>query len=117
EVYPQRFYGTLKTELGRIWNQGSHIIFDVDVKGAYNLQHMYPENSLSIFIKPPSEDILIERLKKRKTETPESLAIRLERVKMELAWEDKFDHVLVNDILENTLEQAYKIVSGFITVV
>lgn len=114
EVYPGKYYGTLHAELERIWAEGNHIIFDVDVKGAYNLQHMYPHNSVSIFIKPPSAEVLIERLKNRKTETPESLAIRLERVRMELSWEKKFDYVIVNDDLESAKNEADNLVASFL---
>lgn len=114
EVYPGKFYGTLRSEVERIWQQEKSVIFDVDVKGAENLKLMYPASTLTIFIRPPSAEILIERLRKRQSETEASLAIRLERVKMEMQQEGKFDHSIVNDVLETTLHQAYTIVNSFL---
>lgn len=114
EVYPGKFYGTLKSELERLWNEKKHIVFDVDVKGALNLQQNYRDRSLSIFIKPPSIDILIERLKNRKTETAESIAARVERYSLELAYEDKFDRVIINDDLATAQQEALDLVNKFI---
>lgn len=114
EVYPGKYYGTLKSEIKRIWDAGYHVIFDVDVKGADHLQTIFPDNSLSIFIKPPSEEVLFERLRKRNTETPESLAVRMERVKNELLWQDKFDIVITNNILSETLQFATDSVNAFL---
>lgn len=114
EVYPGKFYGTLRSEVERIWQDEKSVIFDVDVKGAENLQRMYPVSTLTIFIRPPSAEILIERLRKRQSETEASLAIRLERVKMEMQQEAKFDHSIINDVLETTLHQAYTIVNSFL---
>jgi guanylate kinase len=114
EVYDEQYYGTLKKELERLWNMGKTIIFDVDVKGAINIQKAYPDGSLSIFIKPPSEAILIERLKNRKTETPESLKNRITRATEELTYEKKFDKVVVNNELEKALKDAEKIVAKFL---
>jgi len=115
EVYPGKFYGTLHSELTRLWEAGKHIIFDVDVKGAVNLEQHYPENTLSLFIKPPSVDVLIERLRNRNTETPEMLETRLQRVRLELTYEKKFDVVIVNDKLDTTVKQAYDAVMAFIS--
>lgn len=114
EVYDNQYYGTLRTEIERLWNEGKHIIFDIDVKGALNIKQQYPKESLSIFVKPPSKEILIDRLKKRKTESEESLRKRIARVKEELTFEDKFDKVVLNDHLPEAFEQAEKIVSEFI---
>jgi guanylate kinase len=114
EVYDEQYYGTLKKELERLWNMGKTIIFDVDVKGAMNIQKAYPDGSLSIFIKPPSETVLIERLKNRKTETPESLKKRITRATEELTYEKKFDKVIVNNELGKALKDAEKIVAKFL---
>ncbi len=115
EVYEGKYYGTLKSELERLWQNEKHIIFDVDVKGAFNLQQQYPERSLSIFIKPPSTEVLIERLKNRKSETPESIAIRVERFELELAYEDQFDRVIINDELTDAQKEAHQAVIDFIS--
>jgi len=114
EVYPNRYYGTLNSEVDRIWNSGKHIVFDIDVKGAVNLSERYGTQCLSVFIKPPSLDALIERLTKRKTETPESLARRTQKAEMELTFEPLFDTVLINDELEVALKNAEMIVQSFI---
>lgn len=115
EVYPGRFYGTLKTEVKRLWDAGKQIIFDVDVKGALHLQNKFPGRTLAIFIKPPSVEVLIERLRNRKTETAETLETRVERFRLELAYEDKFDNVIINDRLETALSEALEAVTAFIT--
>ncbi len=115
EVYDNQYYGTLKRELERLWALGKCIIFDVDVKGATNIQKAYPGESLSIFIKPPSKEILLERLKNRKTETAESLRKRIARASEELTYENKFDTVIVNDDLEKALVQADTLVGNFLT--
>lgn len=114
EVYPNQFYGTLRREMERIWAEGKHIIFDIDVKGAENLKLAYPEQSLAIFVKPPSKEALFERLRQRKTENEESLRKRLAKAEEELTFENKFDHILVNDVLETALEEAQTVVSRFI---
>lgn len=114
EVYPGKCYGTLKSEVERMWADGKDIIFDVDVKGALNLKNQYPDRTLSVFICPPSIDILAERLLKRGTETPETLAIRLDRVRYELTFAQRFDAVIVNDVLETALEEASALVHNFL---
>ncbi len=114
EVYDNQYYGTLKRELERLWSLGKCIIFDVDVKGATNIQKAYPGESLSIFIKPPSKEILLERLRKRKTETVESLKKRIARASEELTYENKFDTVIVNDDLAKALAQADTLVGNFL---
>ena len=114
EVYPGKLYGTLKSEVERIWNGGKHIIFDVDVKGALSLKNKYPEHTISIFIEPPSLPILIDRLTKRNTETPATLATRIERVKYELTFAGSFDHVIINDNLELAQTQAFDLVHNFL---
>lgn len=114
EVYPGRFYGTLKSEVENLLKKGKQIIFDVDVMGAMNLQYHFPERTLSIFIKPPSTEVLIERLEKRKTETPQTLETRIERFKLELAFENKFDKVIINDVLAIAEREAYEAVIDFL---
>jgi guanylate kinase len=114
EVYNNQYYGTLKDEINRLWGMGKHIVFDIDVKGALNLKQIFPDNSLAIFVKPPSKEILFERLRQRKTETEESLKKRLAKAEEELSYQNKFDHILVNDVLERALEEAGNVVNDFI---
>lgn len=114
EVYENQYYGTLKSEIDRLWKLGKHIIFDIDVKGATNLKKLYPEQSLAIFIKPPSVEALLKRLQGRGSETPESLRKRIMRAKNELTFEDRFDAVVVNDVLENALKEARLLIKDFI---
>ncbi len=114
EVYAGQYYGTLLSEVDRLWAEGKHIVFDIDVKGALNLKENFPERTLSIFIKPPSREVLTERLRNRKTESPEQLQKRIEKAELELGFENQFDVVLVNDVLERALREAERIVSGFL---
>lgn len=114
EVYTDQFYGTLKSEAERLWAEGKHIIFDIEVHGATNLKKVYPEKTLTIFVKPPSPEALAERLKGRRSESEESLRKRIEKSTYELSFEKNFDIVLVNDVLENALAEAEKIVENFI---
>jgi guanylate kinase len=104
----------LRSEVERLWASGKHIIFDVDVKGAFNLKSQYPERTLSLFISPPSIEILAQRLIDRGTETPDTLHTRLERVRYELTFSPKFDHVIVNDVLEDAKTQAETLVYNFL---
>lgn len=113
EVYPNQYYGTLKSEVQRIWSQGKHIIFDIEVKGATNIKKMYPD-SLVIFVRPPSLQVLVDRLKKRKTESPESLRKRIARIKLELSYENSFDCIILNDTLEVALKEAELLIENFI---
>ena len=115
EVYDDQFYGTLKSEVERLWDLGKCIIFDVDVKGATSIKKAYPDESLAIFIKPPSKDILFERLKNRKTETTESLKKRIARATEELKYEDRFDKIVVNDDLERAFLESEAVVRDFIS--
>ncbi len=114
EVYEGQYYGTLKKEIEEIWRQGKHIIFDIEVLGATNLKKQYPQHSLAVFIKPPSYEILVERLIKRKSEDEKSLKKRLHRIRLELKYEKKFDLVLLNDKLPKTLSDAEDIVIDFL---
>ncbi len=96
EVYPNQFYGTLKVEIERIWNEHKVVLFDMDVKGALNLKKQYGDDCLTVFIAPPSKESLAERLKNRLTEDKNSLKERLKRSVEELSMQDKFDKIVVN---------------------
>ena len=114
EVYPGNYYGTLKSELQRIWEKGYFPIFDVDVIGGLNLKKYFGEKVLAIYIKPPSISILEERLQKRGTETEESFRKRLGKAENELTFADRFDVIIVNDQLENACTEAVNIVKSFL---
>lgn len=114
EVYEDQFYGTLKKEVERLWNMGKHIIFDIEVKGALNIQKHYPDDSLSIFVQPPSAEVLFERLRDRKTESEDSLRKRVDRAAFELSCADQFDKIIVNDVLSDALAEAEALVSDFL---
>lgn len=114
EVYPGRYYGTLRGEVERLWRADRAIVFDIDVHGAESLKNAFPNESLAIFVKPPSYEALAERLSRRQTESAESLEIRLQRAKDELAYENKFDEILVNDNLEEALKNAEQIVRNYL---
>ena len=116
EVYEDQFYGTLKSEIERIWSLGKHIIFDIEVKGATNIKNTYGDECLAVFIKPPSFSILVERLKNRKSETQSSLSKRVARMKKELSYESSFDKVLVNDLLEVACKEAEITIESFLNI-
>jgi guanylate kinase len=113
-VYEGKYYGTLKTEMKRIWDLNKIPILDIDVKGAIHLQQQYPENILSIFIEPPSVDELKKRLMSRGTETEESLNARVNKASYEIGFKDHFNEVIVNNDLETACEKAMKIVKAFL---
>jgi guanylate kinase len=114
EVYAGKFYGTLKSEVQRIWDKGNYVIFDVDVVGGCNLKSYFKDQALSIFIKPPNIEVLRERLLLRKTETPEAIDVRVSRAQFELSFADKYDVVILNDSLEKAVEQTQKAVTEFL---
>jgi guanylate kinase len=114
EVYKDNFYGTLKTEIDRLLNQGKNVIFDIDVKGGMNIKKQYPANSLAVFVQPPSVDELKKRLESRKTETPEKIKMRLAKAGDELQYSKHFDVILINDNLEKAKQKAYQLVKNFI---
>jgi len=114
EVYPGKFYGTLKKEIAKKWRKKKDIIFDIEVKGATNLKKLYGDRALAVFIKPPSLAELIRRLEKRDTENKKTLAERIARAKEELTYENNFDLVLVNDDLATALKEAEEIVRDFL---
>ena len=113
-VYEGKYYGTLKSELQHIWQQHKAPLLDVDVQGGINIQQQYPFQSLSLFIEPPSMEELERRLKARGTETPESLQSRLAKAAYELSFKQQFDHIIINDKLEQTCEEAEKVVREFL---
>ena len=114
EVYTSIYYGTLLTEVDRLHKLGKIIVLDIDVKGALNIKKRYGKHAFCVFIKPPSFEILIERLKSRGTEDDEELQKRIERMKFELDHENEFDAVIVNDVLTNALIEAEQRVEAFI---
>ena len=114
EVYKDQYYGTLKSEVERIWNAGHHVLFDVDVQGGMNLKKMFPEISLSIFIMPPSLDELENRLRLRSTETEESLRKRLDKADSEMTFSGEFDRIIVNDKLDEAIKKAIDAVANFL---
>jgi len=114
EIYGN-LYGTLKSEISRAAKERHHLLFDVDVKGALSLKRLYPE-ALLIFIRPPSIEVLIKRLRDRKTEDEETFARRMERVAMEMTKADQFDRVCVNDDLERAIAEAKNIIEQYLRV-
>ena len=113
EVYPDRFYGTLKSEIDRIWQQGKNVIFDVDVKGGLSLKHYFHDQALAIFVKVPSLIALEGRLTARNTESPERIAERVQKAKYEMTFAPKFDVTVVNDQLEQSLGQVQQLYDEF----
>ena len=114
EVYKDLFYGTLKSEMERIWNEGKHVLFDVDVMGGLNLKNIFGKDAVSIFIMPPSVDELEKRLYNRGTDTPEKIKIRVDKAKEEISLADRFDHIIVNDKLEAAKQEAWNLVNDFL---
>ena len=114
EVYKDIFYGTLKSEVQRIHDDNKSVIFDVDVKGGLNVKKYFGENALAIFVKPPSLEILQQRLLQRSTESEEKLKMRLGKAVYEMKYETFFDKVIVNDTLEHALEEAETLVRQFL---
>lgn len=114
EVYRDNFYGTLKTEVERIWKLGKHVIFDIDVSGGLRIKRKFPEETLAIFIKPPSIDELKIRLKKRQTESEDKINMRVAKASAELATAPLFDVIVVNNDLEEAKDNAFNLVSDFI---
>ncbi|NQY29626.1 MAG: guanylate kinase [Flavobacteriaceae bacterium] len=114
EVYRDNFYGTLKSELERIWAQGKHVIFDIDVVGGIDIKRIYPERTLSVFIKPPSIEELKIRLKKRSTESEDKINMRIAKASIELATAPQFDFIIENDNLEVALKEAEELAHNFL---
>lgn len=114
-VYEGKYYGTLKSEIQRIWKEGKNPLLDIDVQGALHVQQQYPGQSLSIFINPPSIEELKRRLRSRGTETAESLATRVSKSAYEISFKDQFDKVIVNDDLDRACRDAEKIISDYLS--
>lgn len=114
EVYAGSYYGTLKSELERIWAKGGVVVFDLDVVGGVNVKRIFGDSALSLFIMPPSVEELRSRLVGRATDTPEAIERRLAKAEQEMEYRDKFDKIVINDNLEVALEEATKLVSEFI---
>ncbi|MFO7827710.1 MAG: guanylate kinase [Bacteroidales bacterium] len=114
EVYENRFYGTLKSELHRIWSKGNHVIFDVDVVGGLNIKKQYPDKALSIFVMPPNINILEQRLRNRSTDSNQDIEIRIAKAKKELEFAKQFDLVIINDDLNLAVKEAKQAVINFI---
>ena len=114
EVYENNFYGTLKSEIDRIWSNHQHVVFDVDVIGGLNLKKHFGERALAIFIEPPSLDVLFKRLKNRATETEKSLNKRIEKATQEMKFSSSFDLIIINDRLEKAKKDAFEKVSKFL---
>lgn len=113
-VYEGKYYGTLKTELQRIWNAGKTPLLDIDVKGAIHVQQQFPQNTLSLFIEPPSIDELKRRLNYRGTENEESLSARINKAAYELSFQHSFDHVIVNSDLQKACLEAEQLIFAFL---
>ena len=114
EVYRDNFYGTLKSEIERIWKLGKHVIFDIDVSGGLRIKRKFPEETLAVFVKPPSIDELKIRLKKRKTESENKINMRIAKASAELATAPLFDVVIENDDLNKALQEAETVVENFV---
>jgi len=117
EVYQDNFYGTLKTELERIWALGKHVIFDIDVIGGLNIKKQFPKKTLAVFVSPPSVEELERRLRFRQTETDEKIQMRLAKAEREIAESDKFDVILKNYDLEIAKNDAYTLVHDYLKMV
>jgi guanylate kinase len=115
EVYKDHFYGTLKSEIERIWAKGNHVIFDVDVKGGINLKKIFGNKAISIFIMPPSVMELKKRLLARATDNPAKIKMRVEKAIEEMKLAEKFDHIVINDNLEQARYEVCKVVRSFLT--
>jgi len=115
EVYPNQFYGTLKSEVDRIWASGHHVIFDVDVLGGLNIKKQFGNRALAIFIKPPTIDCLKERLASRGTENADSLKQRMEKAEYELSFEKFFDKIVVNENLADAQQEVMHLMKEFLS--
>jgi len=114
EVYKDHFYGTLLSEVQLIRNTGRHVVFDVDVKGGLNIKKKYGNDALAVFVKPPSVEVLRERLKQRATDDDREIATRVAKAEKELTYADKFDVTIVNDDLEKAKKQTLQVVKDFL---
>ncbi|WP_026905291.1 guanylate kinase [Pedobacter glucosidilyticus] len=114
EVYTGTFYGTLKSEIQRIWDEDKHVIFDIDVEGGLRLKKKFGDDALAIFVQPPSLEVLIERLTGRGTDSEEKLAERIKKAEKELDYASKFDVILKNHDLDTACKEAEELIANFI---
>ena len=114
EVYRDNFYGTLKSEVERLWEEGKNVIFDIDVVGGLRIKKKYPKETLAVFVKPPSVDELKIRLKKRSTESDDKINMRIAKASVELATAPQFDEIINNHDLETALKEARDLVADFV---
>ena len=114
EVYPNSFYGTLRTEVERITGSGKNVVFDIDVLGGINIKKQYEDQALALFIAPPSIEVLYQRLINRGTDTPEMIAKRIGKAEFELSFAQQFDKVIVNDDLEKAKKEAERLIREFL---
>lgn len=114
EVYRNNYYGTLKKEVERIWKSGKHVIFDIDVVGGLRIKKKFPEQTLAIFVQPPSIEVMERRLRNRQTDSEEKIRERVAKAEKELKYAKDFDVILVNDDLEKAKKEAYNLVENFI---
>ena len=113
EVYPGRYYGTLKSEVQRLWSEGKVVVVDIDVVGGLNLKKQFGQDALALFVAPTSLEVLGQRLRNRGTETEEQIALRLTKAQWELTQAPDFDHVLVNDDLDRATAEALDVIKAF----
>lgn len=114
EVYENTYYGTLKSEIDRLWSEGKHILFDIDVVGGLSIKNKFPENTLAVFVQPPSVAALEERLRQRGTDSEEKIKERLAKTAKELSYANQFDYILVNDTLETAKKEVVQTVLHFL---
>ncbi|MDZ7612434.1 MAG: guanylate kinase [Flavobacteriaceae bacterium] len=114
EVYKDNFYGTLQSEIEKIWKEGKAVIFDIDVVGGLRIKNKYPQNTLAVFVQPPSKEVMEQRLRNRKTETEEKITERLNKAEKELKFAVEFDLILINDDLETAKREAASMVDSFL---
>lgn len=115
EVYPNNFYGTLKSEIERIWSHNKVVVFDVDVVGGLNLKHFFGSNALAVFVQPPSVEVLEERLRSRKTESEEKIHMRISKATFEINRAKEFDYILINNNLDVAVAEIKERIIQFIT--
>lgn len=113
EVYAGAFYGTLKSEIERLWSEGKHVLFDVDVQGGLNLKTYFGDKALAVFVQPPSVEILEQRLRGRGTDDEDSISRRLFKVNFEMSFKNQFDTILINDDLQNSFKKAQNLINQF----
>lgn len=114
EVYPDHFYGTLRSEVVRIWDSGRQVAFDIDVQGGINLKKQFEHRALALFIQPPSVEVLRERLVKRGTESEEKIQMRVDKARDEIQFADQFDTIIINDVLDQAVQDAIDACNAFL---